>query len=356
MSFSLLEQSETDVIYILIQKSKPFGTTPSTATLGPWIGLQAAQPPQLTTSVKQKRDEKQILTATQRKRSGLQSEVRSYKFEHLPDWEEYINCYKDAHTAKNQKNPFEMRCMGLPQTFISLPHPEGIRLQVRYVEDRSKYPIPIAMQKIDYNTFKTSSTPNLCLIPAVGTIQLPPLEVQRTPSLRQEKRFIYPKNVVYLDPTRCHKANYFSDSTLISLSNSIDVLRVDTTSETKFKARMGNHNEAKSVNLRPFDTRPQTSRKLEKLLVTCENDALNLENMIQILCKSIPSAKQEENPTSDKLANKRNKDISPLTKQVSYTPSAEQINDSLFNQFSYEGNKVDYDSPLDLQVSLNIWK
>ena len=354
MSFSLLEPSETDVISTLIQTSKPFGTATSTATFGPWIGLQAVPPLQLTTSVKQKREEKQNLTATQRKRSGLQSGVSNYKFEHFPDWEEYINCYKDVHTAKSQKNPFEMRYSGLPQTFISLPHPQCIRLQVRYVEDRSKYPIPVAMERANY-PFKTSSTPNLCLIPADGAIQLPPLEVQRIPSIKPEKRFIYPKNVTYIDLTRYNRANYFADSTLVPLSNSIDVLRVDPRSESKFKARMSNQIEAKNVTLRPFDTRPQTSRKLEKLLVTCENDALNLENMIQSLCKSIPSSKPEQESTiSEKAANKRNKVNSPLTKQVAYTPSAEKINDSLFNQFSYAGNKVDYDSPLDLQVSLTI--
>ena len=352
MSVSLLEPSETDVIDILILKSKPFGGTNSTATLGPWIGLQAGQPPQLSSSVKQKRDEKQTTATAQRKRSGIQNVTCIYKFEHFPDWEEYINCYKEAHTAKIQKNPFAMRYAGLPNTFISLPYPENIRLQVRYVEDRSRYPIPVAMEKQNYN-FKTSSTPNLCLIPADGTVQLPPLEVQRLPSIRLDSKFIYPKNIAYMDNTRCGRSNYFADSTLMALSNSIDILRVDPPSESKFKARMSNQNEAKNVNLRPFDTRPQTSRKLEKLLVTCENDALNLENMIQSLCKSIPSAKQEqESSTSDRITNKRNKVVSPPTRQVAYTPSAEHLNDSLFNQFSYEGNRVDYDSPLDLQVSV----
>ncbi|KAI6652805.1 hypothetical protein LOD99_4191 [Oopsacas minuta] len=341
---SSLDTSETDIIQILIHISKPYATNTSTATLGPWIGSQAAQSTQLTPSVKQRREDR----PGTRKRSGVQSQNRVYTFQHFSDRYQYIQAYNDEHTAKNQSNPFSTRYIAIPQTFISLPHPDCNRAQLRYVEDQNKYPIPIALGKT--NNCKTNSTPNLCLLPGDGATQLPPIEVQRNPSARQEKRFVHPKSIVYIDPTRSTKANTFTDSALNILSNSFDVLRCKPQFDSKFKGRLTN--QADSINSK------QTCRKLEKLLVTCENDALNLENMIQNLCKSIPSVKLElkqEETSSDKLAKKRIKDNPSLTKEVFYEPSAEQINDSLLNQLAYDCNKVDYDSPLDLQFDGRIY-
>eukprot|EP00800_Vazella_pourtalesii_P008324 TRINITY_DN21967_c0_g1_i1.p1 TRINITY_DN21967_c0_g1~~TRINITY_DN21967_c0_g1_i1.p1 ORF type:complete len:258 (-),score=51.46 TRINITY_DN21967_c0_g1_i1:131-799(-) len=137
------------------------------------------------------------------------------------------------------------------------------------------------------------------------------------------------------------------------MSSNVDAMRCEQPFDSKFKGRIVNQNDAKYLK--------QSSRKLEKLLVTCENDALNLENMIQSLCKSIPSSKQEQEVaslSSDKLAKKGNKDNSHSTfisKELSHSPSFEQINDSLLNQLASDGNKVDYDSPLDLQFDGRIY-
>ena len=254
-----------------------------------------------------------------------------------------MEAYNEKHTAKNQINPFVTRYMGIPQTFISLPHPDCTRSALRYVEDRNIYPIPVALGRC--HDGKTNSTPNLCLLPSEGTTHLPPLEVQRMPSEKQEKekRFVYPKNVVYIDP---NNSNFFAETALQVLSSNVNAIKFEQPFD-KFKGRMVSQNDSKYLK--------QSSRKLEKLLVTCENDALNLENMIESLCKSIPSVKQEhEAVPSDKLTKKRNKENTFISKELSYSPSFEQINDSLLNQLASDGSKVDYDSPLDLQVIICI--
>ena len=334
MSYSL-DANENDVIQILIHISKPYSTICSTATLGPWIGSQAAQ---ITPLIKQKREDTQAM----RKKSSLPYQTRVYTFQHFSDIHQYIEAYNENHTAKNQINPFSTRYIGIPQTFISLPHPDYTRSALHYTEDKNRYPIPVALGKCQDG--KTNSTPNLCLIPTEGTTHLPPLEVQRMPSARQEKekRFVYPKNVVYIDP---NNSNYFAETALQVLSNNVDSMKYEQPFDSKFKGRMVSQIDTKYLK--------QSSRKLEKLLVTCENDALNLENMIQSLCKSIPSVKQEQEAMpSDRLAKKRNKDSTFVSNELSYSPSFDQINDSLLNQLASDRNKVDYDSPLDLQVIL----
>ena len=343
------ESNDSDVIQILIGISMRGESSLSHPTLGPWFGPQSAPPSQRPSTAKPKRDEKLSGSALHRKRQASESQNRVYTFKHLPNWEEHVDYYKELHLVSSKTSPFETRYVGLPQTFISLPHPEIIRTQTRYVEDRSKYPIPVTFDRSSAH-YKASSTPNLCILPGEGSIQLPPLG-QKASSIRQDKKFSSSKNLLYTESSQYQRTNYFVDSTLQALSTSLDVLKFDPPSDPRLKTYYDN--EMRNGLVKPFAVRKPTSKKLEKLLVTCQNDSLNLENMIQSLCKSIPSADDRGRSTdkTERMAYRGNILNSPATtKQNPSKPSTDQVNNSLLDQFSYEVNKVDYDSPLDLQV------